>query len=231
MSNLIHTVDLHKSYYEGKVELPVLQGINIEIQKAEMLAIVGASGVGKSTLLHLIGALDRPTRGKIFFDNREIFTFNNRELDRFRNQEIGFVFQFHHLLPEFTAVENVALGALISGETACSAHESARKLLDYVGLSKRLGHHPSELSGGEQQRVAIARALVNEPQVILTDEPTGNLDRKTSEAVLDLLWDLNERFNQTFIIVTHNQSLARRADRVIHLIDGRISDQEEKINL
>ena len=231
MSNLIHTVDLHKSYYEGKVELPVLQGINIEIQKAEMLAIVGASGVGKSTLLHLIGALDRPTRGKIFFDNREIFTFNNRELDRFRNQEIGFVFQFHHLLPEFTAVENVALAALISGETTCSAHESARKLLDYVGLSKRLGHHPSELSGGEQQRVAIARALVNEPQVILTDEPTGNLDRKTSEAVLDLLWGQNERFNQTFIIVTHNQSLARRADRVIHLVDGRISDQEEKINL
>ena len=224
MNKLIRTVNLHKSYYDGATELPVLKGIDIEVGKSEILAIIGASGVGKSTLLHLIGALDRPTQGRIFFENQDVFAFNDRELDRFRNQEVGFVFQFHHLLPEFTAIENVVLGALIAGKNSHDAHDSARKLLDYVGLSERLTHHPSELSGGERQRVAIARALINQPRVILADEPTGNLDRKTSAVVLDLLWDLNDRFEQTFIIVTHNQSLAERADRLIHLVDGRVLD-------
>ena len=224
MNNLIRTVNLHKSYYDGAIELPVLEGIDIGVEKAEILAIIGASGVGKSTLLHLIGALDRPTQGKVFFENQDIFAFNDHELDRFRNQEVGYVFQFHHLLSEFTAIENVALGALIAGKNSRDARDSARKLLDYVGLSERLEHHPSELSGGERQRVAIARALINQPRVILADEPTGNLDRKTSAVVLDLLWDLNDRFEQTFIIVTHNQSLAERADRLIHLVDGRVLD-------
>ena len=231
MNNLIRTVDLHKSYYDGAKELPVLKGIDIEIQKGEILAIIGASGVGKSTLLHLIGGLDRPTQGKVYYENQDIFDFNDRELDRFRNLGVGFVFQFHHLLPEFTAIENVALGALIAGRNAHDARADAGELLDYVGLSERLEHHPSELSGGERQRVAIARALINQPKVVLADEPTGNLDRKTSAAVLDLLWDLNDRFDQTFIIVTHNQALAQRADRLIHLVDGRVSNQVQVVDL
>ena len=231
MNNLIRTVDLYKSYYDGAKELPVLKGIDIEVEKGEILAIIGASGVGKSTLLHLIGGLDRPTQGKVFYENQDIFDFNDRELDRFRNHGVGFVFQFHHLLPEFTAIENVALGALIAGKNARDARADARKLLDYVGLSERLEHHPSELSGGERQRVAIARALINQPEVILADEPTGNLDRKTSAAVLDLLWDLNDRFDQTFIIVTHNQALAQRSDRLIHLVDGKVSNQIQVVDL
>lgn len=231
MNNLIRTVDLYKSYYDGATELPVLKGIDIEVEKGEILAIIGASGVGKSTLLHLIGGLDRPTQGKVFYENQDIFDFNDRELDRFRNHGVGFVFQFHHLLPEFTALENVALGALIAGKNAHDARTDARKLLDYVGLSERLEHHPSELSGGERQRVAIARALINQPQVVLADEPTGDLDRKTSTAVLDLLWDLNGRFDQTFIIVTHNQALAQRADRLIQLVDGKVSDQIQVVDL
>jgi lipoprotein-releasing system ATP-binding protein len=245
MSNLIRVVDLHKSYYDvvitaptkkglkddkGSTELRVLKGIDVEVQKGEILAIVGASGVGKSTLLHLIGALDRPTSGKVFYEGRDIFAFNDRELDRFRNQEIGFVFQFHHLLSEFTAIENVAMGALIAGENPRDAYKRAGELLSYVGLSERLEHHPYELSGGERQRVAIARALINRPTVILADEPTGNLDRKTSEAVHDLLWELNDRFHQTFIIVTHNQGLAQRAERLIHFVDGKVSDQVQVID-
>lgn len=231
MNNLIRTFDLHKSYFDGAKELRVLKGIDIEVEQGEMLAVIGASGVGKSTLLHLIGGLDRPTQGKVFYENQDIFDFNDRQLDRFRNLGIGFVFQFHHLLPEFTAIENVALGALIAGKNFQDARADARKLLDYVGLSERLEHHPSELSGGERQRVAIARALINQPKVVLADEPTGNLDRKTSAAVLDLLWDLNDRFDQTFIIVTHNQGLAQRADRLIQLVDGKVSDQIQVVDL
>ncbi|MDE0300479.1 MAG: ABC transporter ATP-binding protein [Candidatus Poribacteria bacterium] len=231
MNNLIRTVDLHKSYFEGAKELRVLKGIDIEVDKGEILAIVGASGVGKSTLLHLIGGLDRPTQGKVYYENQDIFEYNDRELDRFRNLGVGFVFQFHHLLPEFTAIENVALGALISGKNVHDARADAGELLDYVGLSERLEHHPSELSGGERQRVAIARAIINQPKVVLADEPTGNLDRKTSAAVLDLLWDLNDRFEQTFIVVTHNQALAQRADRVIQLVDGKLSDQIQMLDI
>ena len=225
MSNLICAIDLHKSYYDGLTELPVLKGIDLEVQTGEILAIVGASGVGKSTLLHLIGGLDRPTRGKIYYEEQDIFGFNDKQLDRFRNQEVGFVFQFHHLLSEFTALENVAMGVLIADENSREAYRRAKDLLEYVGLEKRLEHYPTELSGGERQRVAIARALINQPKVVLADEPTGNLDRKTSETVLDLLWDLNDRLSQTLIIVTHNQAIAQRADRLIHLVDGRVSDQ------
>ena len=220
---IIRVVDLHKSYYDGEAELPVLQGINLEIYMSELLAIVGASGVGKSTLLHLIGTLDRPTTGSVLYNEHDIFTLPDTELARFRNKEIGFVFQFHHLLPEFTALENVAMGALIATSNDKTVYKEAEALLDYVGLSERLSHFPSQLSGGERQRVAIARSLINKPKVVLADEPTGNLDRRSSEAVLQLLWDLNSKSGQTFVIVTHNQELTQQVDRVVQLVDGNIS--------
>ena len=219
---IIRVVDLHKSYYDGEAELPVLQGINLEIYMSELLAIVGASGVGKSTLLHLIGTLDRPTTGSVLYDEHDIFTLPDTELARFRNKEIGFVFQFHHLLPEFTALENVAMGALIATSNDKTVYKEAEALLDYVGLSERLSHFPSQLSGGERQRVAIARSLINKPKIVLADEPTGNLDRRSSEAVLELLWDLNSKSGQTFVIVTHNQELTQQVDRVVQLVDGKI---------
>ena len=224
MNNLIRVVDLYKSYYDGSTELPVLKGVDLAVKKAQIVAIVGASGVGKSTLLHLLGGLDRPTEGEVFYEGENIFALNDQELDRFRNEEIGFVFQFHHLLPEFTALDNVAMSGLIARQESDVAQDRAKELLEYVGLGERLEHRPSELSGGERQRVAIARALVNQPRVVLADEPTGNLDQKTSEAVHDLLWTLNDQFNQTFIIVTHNQALAQRADRLIQLVDGQVFD-------
>ena len=219
---LIRIVDLHKSYYDGETELPVLQGIDLEIYMSELLAVVGASGVGKSTLLHIIGTLDRPTVGSVLYDERDIFTLPDTDLALFRNKEIGFVFQFHHLLPEFTALENVAMGALITTRNNKLVYEEAEALLDYVGLSERLSHYPSQLSGGERQRVAIARALINQPKVVLADEPTGNLDRRSSESVLELLWDLNSKSGQTFVIVTHNQDLSQRVDRVVQLVDGKV---------
>ena len=194
----------------------------LKVNRSELLAVVGASGVGKSTLLHIIGTLDRPTAGRVLYDEQDIFTWQDTELARFRNKEIGFVFQFHHLLPEFTALENVAMGALIATQNNKAVYEQAAALLDYVGLSERLSHYPSQLSGGERQRVAIARALINKPKVILADEPTGNLDRRSSEAVLELLWDLNSKSGQTFVIVTHNQELAQKVDRVVQLVDGKV---------
>ena len=219
---LIRIVDLYKSYYDGETELPVLQGIDFEIRTSELLAVVGASGVGKSTLLHIIGTLDRPTAGSVLYDEQDIFTLPDTELARFRNKEIGFVFQFHHLLPEFTALENVAMGALITTPSDKAVYEEAAALLDYVGLSERVSHYPNQLSGGERQRVAIARALINKPKVVLVDEPTGNLDRRNSEAVLKLLRDLNAKSGQTFVIVTHNQELAQQVDRVVQLVDGKV---------
>lgn len=219
---LIRIVDLHKSYYDGETELPVLQGIDFEVNMSELLAVIGASGVGKSTLLHIIGTLDRPTAGRVLYNEQDIFTWQDTELARFRNKEIGFVFQFHHLLPEFTALENVAMGALIATPNNKVVYEEAAALLDYVGLSERLSHYPSQLSGGERQRVAIARALINKPKVVLADEPTGNLDRRNSEAILELLWELNSTSGQTFVIVTHNQELAQQVDRVVQLVDGKV---------
>ena len=221
---LIRIVDLHKSYYDGESELPVLQGIDLEIYMSELLAVVGASGVGKSTLLHIIGTLDRPTAGSVLYDEQDVFTLSDTELARFRNKEIGFVFQFHHLLPEFTALENVAMGALITSSDNKTVYKEAESLLDYVGLSERLSHYPNQLSGGERQRVAIARSLINQPKIVLADEPTGNLDRRSSEAVLELLWDLNAKSGQTFVIVTHNQELAQQVDRIIQLVDGKVVD-------
>ena len=230
MSELIKVENLHKSYYNhsptvSTVGLPVLKGIDMVVEAGEIIAVIGASGVGKSTLLNILGALDRPTSGRVFYSGQEIFQLNDNKLAIFRNQEIGFVFQFHHLLPEFTALENVAMPTRIARIPQKEAYAKAQELLEQVGLADRLTHKPAKLSGGECQRVALARALVNNPRVVLADEPTGNLDRKTSEAMHDLIWRLNDTFNQTFIIATHNLSLAQRTDRLIHLVDGRVSDK------
>lgn len=232
MSNLIRVEDLYKTYVDAASDdittrVEVLKGVDVEVRQGEVLAILGKSGVGKSTLLHLIGGLDRPTSGSVFFEDRNIHAYNDRQLDRFRNLEIGFIFQFHHLLPEFTALENIAIGGLIAKKNVSETYGSAGEILDYVDLADRSNHYPSELSGGERQRIAIGRALINQPKVILADEPTGNLDRKTSDDILDLLWDLNERLNRTLILVTHDHGLAQRADRMVHIVDGKIANQNQ----
>ena len=232
MSNLIRVKDLYKTYVDATsdditTQVEVLKGVDVEVRQGEVLAILGKSGVGKSTLLHLIGGLDRPTSGSVFFEDRNIHAYNDRQLDRFRNLEIGFIFQFHHLLPEFTALENIAIGGLIAKKNVSETYGSAGEILDYVDLADRSNHYPSELSGGERQRIAIGRALINQPKVILADEPTGNLDRKTSDDILDLLWDLNGRLNRTLILVTHDHGLAQRADRMVHIVDGRIANQNQ----
>ncbi|GIX05937.1 MAG: lipoprotein-releasing system ATP-binding protein LolD [Candidatus Poribacteria bacterium] len=214
--------DLVKTYQDGEVQIAVLRGVTLSAVRGEILAIVGPSGAGKSTLLHLLGGLDRPDSGRITYGDLEITRLSDQELVRFRCRSIGFVFQFHHLLPDFTALENVALAALIGGAPREEAFRRARELLETVGLGERENHLPTKLSGGERQRVALARALVNEPEVVLADEPTGNLDRKTGEAIHDLIWNLRERTHQTFVLVTHNPTLAKRADRIVELVDGQI---------
>jgi lipoprotein-releasing system ATP-binding protein len=207
----------------GPQELRVLDGIDFEIREGEMLAIVGASGVGKSTFLHILGGLDRPTSGKVLYGDVDIFSLASGELARFRNERVGFIFQFHHLLPEFSAIENVMIPALIRRADPKAAAETATKVLADVGLSSRLHHRPGELSGGEQQRVAVARALVLKPDVVLADEPTGNLDTHTGEAIHDLLISINKQMGITFVIVTHNDKLAIRADRVLQMADGKLT--------
>jgi lipoprotein-releasing system ATP-binding protein len=207
------------------VELPVLAGIDLDIRSGEMLAIVGASGVGKSTLLHIIGGLDRPTSGKVYYGDIDVFGLENGQLSRFRNARVGFVFQFHHLLPEFSALENVMMPALIRRTDREEAAEAASKILTEVGLGARLHHRPGELSGGEQQRVAVARALMLKPDVVLADEPTGNLDTHTGESVHDLLLGINKQQGITFVIVTHNDKLAVRADRVLRMAEGRLTHE------
>lgn len=202
--------------------LPVLLGIDLEVRKGEILSIVGASGVGKSTLLHLLGALDRPTKGRVVLNSSDVFSLSGDELAKFRNKTIGFVFQFHHLLPEFTALENVMMPCLINGRDRDGAASKARWLLQEVGLADREAHKPGGLSCGEQQRVAVARALANDPKIVLADEPSGNLDRASSEALHELIWELSQARNQTFLIVTHNEGLANKADRKFRLIDGKL---------
>lgn len=222
----VEAKNVHKSYETGSEVLHVLKGVNLKIGQGDMVAIVGASGAGKSTLLHILGALDRPTSGNVIYEGLEVFSLSDERLAEFRNKHIGFVFQFHHLLPEFDALENVMMPLLIRGLTLEEAAEKAFKILSEVGLEDRVGHKPGELSGGEQQRVAIARAIVTEPKIVLADEPTGNLDMKTAGLVGELLKYLNEEKGFTFVIVTHNEKLARMARKVIQLVDGTIFDPE-----
>jgi lipoprotein-releasing system ATP-binding protein len=209
----------------GPVALRVLNDIDLDIRTGEMLAIVGASGAGKSTLLHILGGLDRPTSGRVFYRDVDVFGLDSDRLARFRNEHVGFVFQFHHLLPEFSALENVMLPALIRGAERAAAAETASKVLADVGLGDRVHHRPGELSGGEQQRVAVARALVLSPDAVLADEPTGNLDTHTGEAVHELLQKINKERGITFVIVTHNERLAIRADRVLRMADGKLHQE------
>src|SRR5438094_5655468 len=220
---MIKVVDLYKSFRMGGHDLTVLKGIRLDIARGEMLAIVGVSGAGKSTLLHIIGTLDRPTSGTVLFEGQDLFRLSDHEQAEFRNRRIGFVFQFHHLLPEFTALENTCLPALIQNRAAAQARAEAGALLGDVGLSQRLHHKPGELSGGEQQRVAVARALMQGPDLVLADEPTGNLDTQTGEALFALLKKLNRDRRITFVIVMHNEKLSAQADRLIHMEDGRIT--------
>lgn len=213
---VIEVTQIHKSYGS----LHVLKGVDMQVAEGEIVSIVGKSGAGKSTLLHILGTLDRPDRGQLRMAGEDVFALNGKQLAAFRNRHIGFVFQFHHLLPEFTALENVALPALIQNTTMSDARQRAAELLDYLGLSDRLEHKPSQLSGGEQQRVAVARALVNRPTAIFADEPSGNLDSTSSRELHDLFFKLRQDFKQTFIIVTHNLELADMSDRKLEMADG-----------
>lgn len=226
---ILETLQLHKTYHiEDAKDVYVLKGIDLRLQKGEIVTIYGPSGVGKSTLLHIIGALDRPTRGTVKIDSNNIFELNDLKLANFRNRTIGFVFQFHHLLPEFSALENVMIPAMIARRNRDEIKKHATELLDSVGLHNRLHHRPRELSGGEQQRVAVARALVNDPQLLLADEPSGNLDTRTAQALHDLLWSLSRDFNKTLVIVTHNRDLAAHSDRIIELLDGKVKRDIKK---
>ena len=202
--------------------LAVLKGVDIAINKGEMVSIVGSSGAGKSTLLHILGTLDRPDAGQVFIGDTDVFALKEKDLATFRNQKIGFVFQFHNLLPEFTALENVSIPALIGGRNKAEAEKEAEQLLIRMGLKDRMDHKPSTMSGGEQQRVAIARALINKPALILADEPSGNLDSANARELHQLFFDLRKEFNQTFVIVTHNDELAEQADRKLMMKDGLI---------
>jgi lipoprotein-releasing system ATP-binding protein len=221
VKDLIQVQQLYKSFGNGAKQVDVLKGIDLTFDQGERAAIVGVSGVGKTTLLHILGTLDRPTTGKVLYRGKDIFTLNERELALFRNREIGFVFQFHHLLPEFNALENTMMPCLIQGISKKEAAFRAETILSLVGLKERLSHKPGELSGGEQQRVAVARALVLEPKVLLADEPTGNLDTKTGESVFHLLQELNQIKGVTLIVVTHNLKLASQLPRQINLADGK----------
>jgi lipoprotein-releasing system ATP-binding protein len=220
---MIEARDLKKSFHLDQTEVHVLKGVTLEIKRGEMVAIVGASGVGKTTLLHILGTLDRPTSGSVRFDGDDVFAKDDQTLADFRNRTIGFVFQFHHLLPEFTALENVMMPALIRRQGEDEAHTAAEAVLKEVGLEHRLDHRIGELSGGEQQRVAVARALVLQPNVVLADEPTGNLDTHTGEEVFRLMRDLNRAKGITFVIVTHNEALSNQANRIIRMVDGQIA--------
>jgi lipoprotein-releasing system ATP-binding protein len=223
MSIILSAKNIRKSFETTKKnKLEVLKSVSLEIEENKISVIVGASGAGKSTLLHLLGGLDRPDDGKIYYEGKNIFDFSTDKLARFRNQNMGFVFQFHHLLPEFTAIENIAIPQMINGKSLKTSLSKAKELLKIVGLSERENHKPAELSGGEQQRVAVARALANDPKIIFADEPTGNLDSVNSESIHKLLIDLRDNFAKTFVIVTHNPDLMKLADAVFEIKDGVI---------
>jgi lipoprotein-releasing system ATP-binding protein len=221
IKKILETVGVNKSFTTQAGKLDVLKDINLTIGEGEMVGIIGASGAGKSTLLHILGALDKPTSGKILFRDRDIGLLDDNALARFRNTTVGFVFQFHHLLPEFNALENVMLPGLIAGMPVKDVEKGAGELLAELGLQMRTSHRPGEMSGGEQQRVAVARALIRNPGVVLADEPTGNLDTATGNDLFELLLDLNRKKGITFVIVTHNRDLADRCHRVLEMADGR----------
>lgn len=208
--------------YKSFGELEVLKGVNLSVQKGEIVAIIGKSGAGKTTLLQIIGTLDRPTKGQVLIDGTDVFRLKDRELAAFRNQHIGFIFQFHQLLPEFTALENVCIPAMIAREKEADYQPRAEKLLRELGLAERMHHKPNELSGGEKQRVAAARALMMKPSIILADEPTGSLDEKNKKELSELLLQLRKQYNQTILLVTHDKDLAEMADRIIEIKDGVI---------
>lgn len=222
---LLKAVNIVKNYpgKDGKEPLNVLSGVNVDIPQGSIVSIIGPSGCGKSTLLHILGGLDKPSSGKVFFEDIEINAMNDNQLANFRNKNLGFVFQFHHLLPEFTALENVFMPALINNGTDTKFQSKATKLLERFNLGDRLHHRPSELSGGEQQRVAVARALMNDPQIILADEPTGNLDEQNTEIMLDILFNLNKEHQLSIVLVTHDKSIAERSDMNYELRKGKLS--------
>ncbi|MFC1621458.1 ABC transporter ATP-binding protein [Candidatus Omnitrophota bacterium] len=222
---MIRAEKIHKIYKNGKKDLRVLQDIDLEIKKGEALAIVGPSGAGKSTLLHILGGIDRPSSGRVVFGSQDLYKLPDAKRAFLRNQNIGFVFQFYHLLPEFTALENAMMPALMAQGSRLKTQDIRNRvedLLQELGLGERLRHRPSELSGGEQQRVAIGRALINDPDILLCDEPTGNLDSKMGEEILDILLRLNKKNNTTIAIVTHDKEIAKRTNRVVEIRDGRI---------
>ena len=215
---MLEAKNIHKKYSD----VEVLKGVDIKISKGEIVSIIGASGAGKSTLLHILGTLDKPDSGSISLNNIEVEKLSGKSLAKFRNDHIGFVFQFHHLLPEFSALENVCIPGWVGGKNKSITENRAKELLDYLGLNKKFENKPGQLSGGEQQRVAVARALVNSPSIVLADEPTGNLDSANANDLHQLFINLRAEFNQTFLIVTHNQDLAKRSDRILQMKDGRI---------
>jgi lipoprotein-releasing system ATP-binding protein len=222
---VLTSINLAKSFTDGGLQTHVLDNINLSVHKGDRLAIVGSSGSGKSTLLHLLGGLDTPSQGQVLVNGEDIHALNHKAASRLRNQQLGFVYQFHHLLPEFTAVENVAMPLVIGGEAPAPAQEKACDLLEKVGLGHRLEHKPSELSGGERQRAAMARALITEPACLLADEPTGNLDHRTAQSMFDLLLQLNADLGTALVIVTHDTELAGKMDRIMTLMDGVLQSE------
>ena len=230
-SMILQCTDVHKSFVTDKRtgnSLSVLRGVNLEIARGDFIVIVGASGSGKSTLLHILGGLDKPTSGTVHWQQHNIFSLDDESLSRERMKSVGFVFQFHHLLPEFSALENVMIPSMIAGNSSSKAETRAKELLQKVGLSERLHHSPTELSGGEQQRVAVARALVNSPAIILADEPSGNLDSVNGEQLHELLTDLNKTEGQTFVIVTHNQHLTAKSNKIYTMADGLLQQRDRQ---
>lgn len=218
-----------RSFLSGSSRLHVLESVDFSVRAGEIVAVLGSSGAGKSTLLHILGALDRPTEGEVWIDGTSIFSLSDDKMAEIRNRAIGFVFQFHHLLPEFTAVENVMMPLLIARHDRREAYTTSANILKDVGLAERLEHKPGELSGGEQQRVAVARALVRRPKVVLADEPSGNLDRANGEALLEMIWQLSRNHGVAFVVVTHDEEIGRRADRMVRLEDGQLVELNQEL--